>query len=74
MSKIGVAVPTEQSEILPCPLCGGKAEIMEDHRGRWTATMTCTRCFLRLGGCQASSGYSRDYVRTDLIKRWNTRA
>lgn len=51
----------KNKELLPCPFCGGEAEIHPAHYG----------CFVECNDCDAATRVER--LESDAIKRWNTR-
>jgi ribosomal protein L37AE/L43A len=55
--------PHPRLNLLPCPFCGGPAELLHKH-GAWQPR--CTSCFVAIHGME----YSREFA----AKRWNRRA
>ncbi len=65
----------DKPELLPCPfpLCAGNADLHESTKGRWSCKIVCGSCFTSMPGSQAGQGISRQHVRSELTKAWNTR-
>jgi len=63
------------NDLLPCPFCGGKAEVVEsgpsgkDHVTHWQA-----RCSSILSGCIGAEIDTWRCTKDDATKAWNTRA
>ncbi|WP_018435313.1 Lar family restriction alleviation protein [Paraburkholderia atlantica] len=58
-------------DILPCPFCGAKAAKHEKGKGAsWYPTIHCVNWCCEIGG----TGGTRDLMRADALKRWNTRS
>lgn len=55
-----------KTELLPCPFCGGKAEILEDVLD---AHVYCTECYARTTDTEK---FVKDWKR-EVIRIWNTR-
>ena len=53
-------------ELLPCPFCGGKAELLEDVLD---AHVYCTECYARTTDTEK---FVKDWKR-EVIRIWNTR-
>ena len=53
---------TDAPKLKPCPFCGGRAELREDHDNSW---VICPNCQISLEGFEDSD---------DAVAAWNTRA
>lgn len=66
---------TERDKLLPCPFCGGKAEIGQDADSddfkRWNVVF-CTKCYAEIKGKDTIGKIDKDEEK-ELIKQWNTR-
>ena len=56
----------DESKLLPCPFCGGEAEIVEDMDG------TDRVCRAECRSCRCGTPY--EYVAADAAEDWNGRA
>lgn len=54
-------------KLLPCPFCGGKAEITRNGTIRQSMIVTCEDC-----GCIVESGDVNGLTKSENLK-WNTR-
>lgn len=52
------------TDLLPCPFCGGKAELHEDPFEEWTSYVQCGSCYLRT---------AEHFNSESAAKYWNTR-
>lgn len=60
---------SDETTLLPCPFCGGEAEVTSNGRGQFTAGVRCrdvTGC-----GCRLHIAFRS---RAEAIAAWNTRA
>lgn len=57
------------NEMLPCPFCGGKAEIAQTGKNELTAY--CTVC--KVGFINKVLRYSLDWLANNMTEKWNKR-
>ena len=63
---------TKTPELLPCPFCGGEAEIKSVEHGDGPNRMGCTRIYC--SDCYCGTDWETDtYDFKDAIDIWNTR-
>lgn len=55
--------------LLPCPFCGGKAEIKQT--GKVKMRIRCEKCFIGIE--QKVLRFTLEWLRKTLIKSWNKR-
>ena len=65
-------------ELLPCPFCGGEAEVWSHHYEEKDITLWLVRCKERPyeaeRACYASDSFISFYTKAEAIEAWNTRA
>lgn len=66
-----------ESQLKPCPFCGGKAGLDEIYTGRFDKHLLvyCDNCRVEMSGGDTSYGdfNTRSEVIEDLVNRWNKR-
>ena len=59
-----------QISLLPCPFCGGDAEIITGSTVLWEHAVRCTKCRTAI---KMMRGVSPSVARNSAINKWNTR-
>lgn len=64
-----------KNELLPCPFCGGKAEITLTGNSITGYSKADVRCHICGMGrtYRKTKGMSRDTIKSQLVKKWNRR-
>lgn len=70
---------SDETKLLPCPLCGGDAELIESDYGMYLTgyAVYCSKCCLKLGvagrlgeACEWTPVFG---IEAEAIEAWNTR-
>lgn len=64
----------EYNKLLPCPFCGGKAELLfigNNYTKNRKADVHCTKC--RMGNINATLRQSSEWIAKITIDKWNSR-
>ena len=62
---------SQKIELLPCPFCGGKAQLLHEHRGITYSYVICMKCAAQTDIFQISTEHSSD---EKAVAAWNRRA